>query len=201
MSLQQAYENVKNNNATIRDLISVICGRNKIEICIDSAYELSQHKKNRLIQKGFTHKEAQKIEAAFELMEISELDKEKPEIITCAIDTIELLKHIAFKPQEHLVVIALDTQNRVIDTATIFIGNANQTFAEPRDILRFAVQNGADSIIIAHSHPSHCMVPSEADLRITNNLEKACDCIHLSLRDHVIIGGNYYISLKEKGYM
>lgn len=199
MTLQKAYENVKNGTATIQELINVICGRNK-KVCIESAYELAQHKENRLITKGFTEIEARKIRAAFQLIDLAEIESKKPEFIHCALDAVPWLKIIAFESQEHFVVIALDKENKFIDMETIHIGNVRSTIVDPRDVLRFAIQNEASSIIISHSHPGYSCVPSPDDLLITRRVELACENVGIILKDHIIVGGRTYLSLKEKFY-
>lgn len=199
MSLQQAYENVKNGNATIDELISVICGRNK-DVCIQSAYALSQYGENRLKQNGFTEKEARKIQAAFQLMDFANQESKKPEYIHEPHDAIHWLKEIAYKAQEHFVVIALDNTNKVLGMSVITIGKANETMVPSRDILRFAVNQGANRIIISHSHPSFNCTPSDADMTITEKIKNACALIAIELTDHIIVGGNCYLSMKQKGY-
>ncbi|MDO5365979.1 MAG: DNA repair protein RadC, partial [Streptococcus dysgalactiae] len=58
------------------------------------------------------------------------------------------------KKQEHLVVLYLDSQNRVIEEKTIFIGTVRRSIAEPREILYYACKNMATSLIVVHNHPS-----------------------------------------------
>jgi len=199
MSLQEAYKNVKNGNATIQELISVICGRNK-EVCMESAYELSQFRENRLTSNGFTINEARKIRAAFQLIDLAEVDSDKPEYINCSRDALPWLKSIAFQSQEHFAVIALDQLNGVLDVETVHIGSVGSSIVHPRDVLRFAIQNGATSIIISHCHPSFTCKPSPEDVSVTERLAKACKIVNITLVDHIIVGGDTYLSMKEKGY-
>ena len=56
------------------------------------------------------------------------------------------------KKQEHLVVLYLDSQNRVIEEKTIFIGTVRRSIAEPREILYYACKNMATSLIVVHNH-------------------------------------------------
>lgn len=64
------------------------------------------------------------------------------------------------KKQEHLVVLYLDSQNRVIEEKTIFIGTVRRSIAEPREILYYACKNMATSLIVVHNHPSGSIDPS-----------------------------------------
>lgn len=56
--------------------------------------------------------------------------------------------------QEHLIVLFLDTKNRIMHKQTIFIGSLNSSIVHPREIFREAVKRSAASIICAHNHPS-----------------------------------------------
>ena len=201
MSLQQAYKNVKNNDASINDLISVICGRYKKNVCIESAYELSKYGLHGLMAKGFTPGEARKILAAFSLIEMASYEESKPEVIRSKEDAYAWLKEMAFKEQEHFVAIALDKENRVLDFQTLFIGNAWSAVVGTHEICRFAIQNNAHSILISHTHPSHICSPSDVDLLTTNKTAQALELIQVELLDHVIVGGPNFLSLREKGYL
>lgn len=66
----------------------------------------------------------------------------------------KMMLELSDQKQEHLVAIYLDTQNRIIEQRTIFIGSVRRSIAEPREILYYACKNMATSVIIVHNHPS-----------------------------------------------
>jgi DNA repair protein RadC len=66
----------------------------------------------------------------------------------------KMMLELSDQKQEHLVAIYLDTQNRIIEQRTIFIGSVRRSIAEPREILYYACKNMATSVIIIHNHPS-----------------------------------------------
>lgn len=66
----------------------------------------------------------------------------------------KMMLELGDKKQEHLVALYLDTQNRIIEQKTIFIGSVRRSIAEPREILYHACKNMATSVIIVHNHPS-----------------------------------------------
>ncbi|QGX47388.1 DNA repair protein RadC (plasmid) [Streptococcus ruminicola] len=113
----------------------------------------------------------------------------------------QLMIEIGDKKQEHLMVLYLDTQNRVIDKRIVFIGSVNRSIATPREILYYACQNMATSIIVAHNHPSGSINPSENDNIFTQKLEKACGTIEVTLLDHIIVTFNNYTSYREEGLL
>lgn len=103
--------------------------------------------------------------------------------------------------QEHLVALFLNTKNQIIHQQTIFIGSLNASIVHPREIFREAVKRSAASIICAHNHPSGDPTPSQEDIHVTRRLVEAGNIMGIHLVDHLIIGDNTFISLKEKGYL
>ncbi|MFD2133678.1 DNA repair protein RadC [Pseudogracilibacillus auburnensis] len=103
--------------------------------------------------------------------------------------------------QEHLVVLFLNTKNQIIHRQTIFIGSLNASIVHPREIYREAVKRSAASIICAHNHPSGDPTPSQEDIHVTRRLVEAGKMMGIELLDHLVIGNDIFISLKEKGYL
>ena len=102
--------------------------------------------------------------------------------------------------QEHLVCLYLNTKNEVIYRKTLFIGSLNQSIAHPREIFKEAVRYSAARIICAHNHPSEDPAPSENDRVFTKRLKKCGEMMGIELLDHLIIGNEKYISLREEGF-
>lgn len=110
----------------------------------------------------------------------------------------KMMLELSDQKQEHLVAIYLDTQNRIIEQRTIFIGTVRRSIAEPREILYYACKNMATSVIIIHNHPSGSPAPSENDLRFTEKMKRACDDIGIVCLDHIIVGKYQYYSFREE---
>lgn len=111
---------------------------------------------------------------------------------------MESMRHLN---QEHLLVLFLDTKNRIIHKQTIFIGSLNASIVHPREIFREAVKRTSASIICVHNHPSGDPTPSQEDIQVTKRLVEAGKIMGIELLDHIIIGNRKYTSLKEKGYL
>ncbi len=109
-----------------------------------------------------------------------------------------MMLELSDQKQEHLVAIYLDTQNRIIEQRTIFIGSVRRSIAEPREILYYACKNMATSVIIVHNHPSGSPEPSENDLRFTEKIKRSCEDIGLICLDHIIVGKYQYYSFREE---
>jgi DNA repair protein RadC len=103
--------------------------------------------------------------------------------------------------EEHLYCAYLNTKNHCLSKRLIAKGNLNIVYAQPREILRYALQENAVRIILAHNHPSGDITPSEDDINFTKRVIEAGNIIGLEILDHLIIGNGNYLSLKEKKYI
>jgi len=103
------------------------------------------------------------------------------------------------KEQFHVVV--LDTSNRVVRTEKVSEGNLNSSIVHPREVFRAAIIEHAAAIIGLHNHPSGNPTPSREDIAITRQLVEAGGVIGIPLHDHIIIAGEEYVSMAEKGYV
>lgn len=110
----------------------------------------------------------------------------------------KMMLELSEQKQEHLVAIYLDTQNRIIEQRTIFIGSVRRSIAEPREILYYACKNMATSVIIVHNHPSGSPAPSENDLQFTQKMKRSCEDIGIICLDHIVIGKYQYYSFREE---
>ncbi|WP_375179417.1 RadC family protein [Enterococcus rotai] len=102
--------------------------------------------------------------------------------------------------QEHLVCLYLNTKNEVIKQETVFKGSLNQSVAHPREIFRSAVKYSAARLILAHNHPSGNPTPSESDIHFTQRMQKCGKMMGIEVLDHIIIGAQVYISMREENF-
>lgn len=129
----------------------------------------------------------------FKVSELTQVKISKPsDVAELVLDELRMLR------QEVLILITLDTKNKVISKKEIFKGGLNSSLVHPREIFREAVKDSAASIIICHNHPSGDPTPSRDDINITTRLKECGKIMGIELLDHLIIGDNRFISLKEK---
>lgn len=112
-----------------------------------------------------------------------------------------VMNDMRFLSQEHFVCLYLNTKNQVIHKQTIFIGSLNASIVHPREVFREALKRSAASIICLHNHPSGDPAPSREDIEVTKRLVECGKMIGIDVLDHLIIGENKFVSLKEKGYL
>lgn len=92
----------------------------------------------------------------------------------------------------------LNARNKVIHDEVISIGTLTANLVHPREVFQPAIEYLACGVIVAHNHPSGDPEPSEDDLEITKKLTTVGKTMDIELLDHIIIGRNKYVSLKEK---
>jgi DNA repair protein RadC len=112
-----------------------------------------------------------------------------------------VMNDMRFLSQEHFVCLYLNTKNQVLHKQTIFIGSLNASIVHPREVFREALKRSAASIVCLHNHPSGDPAPSREDIEVTKRLVECGKMIGIDILDHIIIGENKFVSLKEKGYL
>ena len=109
-----------------------------------------------------------------------------------------LMSEMMFLEQEHLRLILLNTRNEVLRTPTIYVGSLNTSVIRIGEIFRAAIRENAAALIVAHNHPSGDLAPSPEDIRVTRQMVSAGKLVDIEVLDHVIIGRQKFVSLKER---
>jgi DNA repair protein RadC len=81
----------------------------------------------------------------------------------------------------------------------ISTGGSNATIVEPAEVMRQAVLNQANSILLVHNHPSGVCRASTADVNLTRRIAEAGKIMGVPVDDHIIIAGYEYVSLRSEG--
>ena len=108
---------------------------------------------------------------------------------------------LKYHQKECLVVIILDSKNRILADEIISVGTLTASIADPREIFLTALKKNGASVILLHNHPSGDPMPSREDILTTERIAKAGILLGIPLNDHIILGQNTYISLKAEGYL
>lgn len=115
------------------------------------------------------------------------------EIVETAAQAVALIQAELPKEQkeERVFVLPLDATGTVLSKPVLVaVGHKDSTAdVSPKLVFRAAFKAGADSIIVAHNHPSGDLRPSKADLELTNELKLRAEWLGLEFLDHIIIGG------------
>ncbi|MGV2433053.1 MAG UNVERIFIED_CONTAM: DNA repair protein RadC [Rickettsiaceae bacterium] len=100
---------------------------------------------------------------------------------------------------EQFRILFLNTKNILISDELQETGTVNQTPAYPREIIKRALFHEASAIILVHNHPSGVPNPSNADITLTQDIERACRALSIKLHDHIIVSKNDIYSFREHG--
>ena len=103
--------------------------------------------------------------------------------------------------QEQLRVLLLNTRSQVVGQRVVYQGNVSSAIVRAAEVLRPAVLEAVPSIIVSHNHPSGAADPSPEDVAVTKDLMKAAKLLDIDLLDHIVIAGDRFVSLKERGLM
>ncbi len=152
---------------------------------------------------GIARVKALTLEAVFELsrrIEVAELGDTVT--IRCPDDA-----HAFFGPRlrdlskEVFMVGFLNAAKILVGHRKISSGGATSTIVDVAEVLRQAILNEANSIIVLHNHPSGNPKASKADINLTRRITKAGEMLGIPLDDHIIIAGNKYTSLRAEGHL
>src|SRR5882762_8697819 len=102
---------------------------------------------------------------------------------------------------EEFHVLALGSQSQVLGDLLITRGILNSSLVHPREVFRAAIAEAAAGIIVVHNHPSGDATPSADDRAVTRQLVDAGRLLDVPVYDHVIVGGDRYVSFAEAGLL
>lgn len=115
-----------------------------------------------------------------------------------AVNLVNSVMELDSRTEELLVLCTLDTKNKVTGLFTVSQGSLCNSIVHPREIFKRALLQNSANIILLHNHPSGDPTPSREDINITERIKGAGEIIGIKLLDHIIIGNDCYVSLKEK---
>ncbi len=92
----------------------------------------------------------------------------------------------------------LNQGNKIRDFTTISTGGLTATVADPRLILKKALEKDAVAIILCHNHPSGHLEPSQADKDLTIKITEAARYFDIRVLDHIIVSDEGYFSFADE---
>jgi DNA repair protein RadC len=150
---------------------------------------------------GVGEAKATQIKAALELGKrlLVASPQERPQVRSPADVANLLMMEMGLLEQESLRTLLMDTKNFVLRVHTVYTGSLNTAVVRVGEIFREAIRANSAAIILAHNHPSGDPTPSPEDVRVTEMIVEAGSLLDIGVLDHLIIGRNRYVSLKERG--
>lgn len=102
---------------------------------------------------------------------------------------------------EQVILVMTDSKNQFLKDCILSTGTVNMSLISPREVFMTAIKAQAVHILLVHNHPSGDPSPSRDDIEITKRIHEASQIMNIPLVDHIIIGDNTYMSLKELRYI
>jgi DNA repair protein RadC len=152
-------------------------------------------------EKGLGPAKAAQLKAALEIGRrlLVESPNERPQVRSPADAANLVMSEMSLLDQEHLCTMLLDTKNRVVDTTTVYKGSLNTSMIRVGELFRDAIRVNCASLIVLHNHPSGDPTPSPEDVAVTRQIVDAGKLLDIEVLDHLVIGRQRFVSLKERG--
>lgn len=168
----------------------------------DSLMKLERRsREERTALPGVGMVKAIQIEAVYEIAK--RYFREGPEVTTTIRSSKDIFSYmrtdIGNLPHEEIWVILLKRNNQIIGKKRITIGSATHSVFDVKSIMRQALLEKAEALILCHNHPSGTLAPSLPDMEITQKTKDACKSLDINFLDHVIIASHGYYSFLDKG--
>ena len=113
----------------------------------------------------------------------------KESLMATSADKVKTFCRLNLGSLEHEVfsVLFLDSSHQLIKFKKMFNGTINSAAVYIREIAKVALQLNAESLILCHNHPSGDVTPSDADIRITQEIQRAVAVFDIRVLDHIIV--------------
>lgn len=191
-------------NTGSRTKSAVELARDVLQLGQNNLNELGKLTVNDLMKiKGIGEAKAITLAAALELgrRRQASLSLSKT-IIRSSNDIAGYLKTILKDYQyEVFAVIFLNHANKINHFEIISKGGITGTVADPRVILKKALEKEATSIVLSHNHPSGNLKPSRADEELTLKIKEAAKYFDIKIMDHIIVSEDGYYSFADEGIL
>jgi DNA repair protein RadC len=114
-------------------------------------------------------------------------------------DFIRKVYPVAINIREAMLVLYLNNSNRTVGYSIASIGGITGTLVDIRLVLRDALLTQCTSLILVHNHPSGSLRPSQADIALTDKVQKAAAVMDVKLLDHLILTEDGFYSMADDG--
>lgn len=108
---------------------------------------------------------------------------------------------VATEDQEVFLAVALDSKHAPTRVTEVAKGTLASVDVHPREAFRELIVHAAAAVFFVHNHPSGDPEPSPDDLALTARLRDVGRLVGIPVLDHVIVGGDGYVSLADRGLL
>ena len=191
-------------NHGTRDKSAIDLGKEVLQLGKNNLNELGKLTVKDLMRiKGIGEAKAISIAAALELGRRRQASThlQKP-IVSTSRDLANYLQSLFQDHNREIFAVAfLNQSNRINRIETVSEGGITGTIADPRIILKKALEENAVSIVLCHNHPSGSLKPSRQDEEITRKIKEAAKYFDIKVLDHIIVSDAGYFSFADEGIL
>ena len=191
-------------NHGTRDKTAIDLGREIMQLGKNNLNELGKLSVKELTRiKGVGEAKAITVVAALEIGRRRQAGSylQKP-IMSTSRDLASYLQSLFQDHSREIFAVAfLNQANRINHIETVSEGGITGTIADPRVILKKALEENAVSIILCHNHPSGSLKPSRQDEEITKKIKEAAKYFDIKVLDHIIVSETGYFSFADEGIL
>lgn len=187
-----------------RERSAVDLAKEVLRLGKDSLIELGKLSVQELMKiKGIGEAKAISIAAALELgRRWSATNPIQKPLMTSSAEIARFLQaRLRDQRRELFGVLFLNRSNRLNHFEIVSEGGITGTVADPRIILRKALEQDAVSLVLCHNHPSGSLKPSRADEQLTTKIKEAASYFDIRILDHIIISEDGYFSFADEGML
>ena len=105
------------------------------------------------------------------------------------------------KKAEEVWELCLNQRGNLIGQHSMTNGSIVSVSMDLRTLIANAILSHAESILLAHNHPGGDANPSEEDCAATRYIREALSKVNIPLQDHIIVGENEVVSMREAGFL
>jgi len=187
-----------------KEKTAVDLAKDVLKLSKDNLSELGKLSIKELMKvKGIGEAKAIAITAALEIGRRRQAGTSlQKKIVTASHDIADFLM-AKLKDYRHEVfaVVFLNRANKINHFEIVSEGGITGTVADPRVILKKALEEDAVSIILCHNHPSGSLKPSRADEELTQKIKEAAKYFDIKVLDHMIVSDAGYFSFADEGLL
>lgn len=115
-----------------------------------------------------------------------------------AVFNLQEVQEIRNAIQEHMIYIGLDRNNHVRHINLISIGNTGLMIIDKKNLIRTALMNADDRVILVHNHPSNSLKASKEDIQFSSLMYKLLETFDIEFLDHLIVTEDGYLSMMKE---
>lgn len=196
---------------TLEELLHVILGAEQVEESIISSliqacnHDIRQvrHLSPQFFQElNLKQNDVDRLLAAIELSNRPITSLRGARTISSSADAFQLVRSkLSNLIHEEFWIMIMNRANKLISMQRISSGGVSGTVVDAKLVFLKLIQFSASSVIFVHNHPSGNLIPSQADIQLTNKLVQAGQTLDIVILDHLIVSDETYYSFADEGML